>query len=399
MHNDRLDTLTDYPFDRLRQLLRGIDPPSSEAPVLMHIGEPKHEPPAMIAPIVAEHADDWRRYPPPNGTPVFRQTVVEWLNRRYRLPGDMLDPARHVALVAGTREALFLTALTAVPTAKNGRTPAVLMPNPFYQVYLGAAELAGAEPVLLPASAANGFQPDFAALSPELLDRTALAYLNTPSNPQGSIAGLEKLTDAIRLARRHDFILAVDECYAEIYTASPPPGGLEACVALDGSCDNVLVFHSLSKRSSAPGLRSGFVAGDPVFMGRFLGLRQYAGALVPLPVVAASCALWRDEAHVEVNRALYREKFALAGQILGDRPATRPAGGFYLWLDVGDGESAAQDLWAKAAIQVMPGAYLARCQDAGNPGAAYIRAALVHDLDTTRAALSRVAEILGDRLA
>jgi len=399
MHNDRLDTLTDYPFDRLRNLLRGIEPPSAVAPVLMHIGEPKHEPPAFIASIVSEHAHDWRRYPPSNGTEIFRQTVVEWLNRRYRLPADMLDPARHVALVAGTREALFLAALTAVPTAKNGRTPAVLMPNPFYPVYLGAAELAGGEAVLLPASSADDFQPDFAALAPELLDRTALAYLNTPSNPQGLVADLDRLTTAIRLARRHDFILAVDECYAEIYTGDPPPGGLEACAALDGTCANVLVFHSLSKRSSAPGLRSGFVAGDPAFIERFLHLRQYAGALVPLPVVAASCALWQDEDHVEANRALYRQKFALAAQTFGDRPATRPAGGFYLWFDVGDGEAAAQDLWAGAGIQVMPGAYLARGEADSNPGAPYIRAALVHDLDTTRAALTRMAETLGDRLA
>ncbi len=399
MHNDRLDTLTDYPFDRLRSLLRGIDPPSAVPPVLMHIGEPKHQPPALIAPIVAEHADDWRRYPPPNGTPAFRETVVAWLNRRYRLPAGMLDPDRHVALVAGTREALFLTALATVPTAKRGRRPAVLMPNPFYQVYVGAAEIAGAEAVLLPASAANGFQPDLATVSPELLDRTALVYLNSPANPQGSVADLAQLCAAIRLARDHDFMLAVDECYAEIYTADPPPGGLEACATLAGGCANVLVFHSLSKRSSAPGLRSGFVAGDPDFIARFMRLRQYAGALVPLPVVAASAALWRDEAHVEANRALYREKFALAGDLLGDHPATRPAGGFYLWLDVGDGEAAARRLWAEAAIQVMPGTYLARDQAGGNPGAAYIRAALVHDLDTTSDAITRLNHVLAGRLA
>ncbi|MHA1566335.1 MAG: aminotransferase class I/II-fold pyridoxal phosphate-dependent enzyme [Alphaproteobacteria bacterium] len=398
MHNDRLDTLTDYPFDRLRTLLRGLDPPSAKPPVLMHIGEPKHEPPALIAPIIAAHSDDWRRYPPPNGTPAFRETVIDWLNRRYGLPEQMLDPAHHVALVAGTREALFLTALAAVPRVKNGQTPAVLMPNPFYQVYLGAAALAGAQAVLLPATAATGFQPDFAALSPDLLDRTALVYLNSPANPQGSVADLALLTTAIGLARQHDFILALDECYAEIYTRTPPPGGLAACAALGGACDNVLVFHSLSKRSSAPGLRSGFVAGDPGFIARFMHLRQYAGALVPLPVVAASVALWRDEEHVEANRDLYREKFACAAAILGHRAATSPAGGFYLWLHVGDGEAAAQALWTNAGIKVMPGAYLAQEQQGGNPGAAYIRVALVHDLATTRDAVTGLATVLGDRL-
>ena len=399
MHNDRLDTLTDYPFDRLRSLLRGIEPPSTGAPILMHIGEPKHQPPAMIAPIIAAHSDDWRRYPPPNGTPEFRETVVAWLNRRYGLPAHMLDPKHHVALVAGTREALFLAALAAVPRQKHGQTPAVLMPNPFYQVYLGAAAMAGAEAVLLPATAATGFQPDFAGLAPELLDRTALVYLNSTANPQGSVADLARLTTAIRLARRHDFILALDECYAEIYTKDPPPGGLAACAALGDACDNVVVFHSLSKRSSAPGLRSGFVAGDPDFIARFLHLRQYAGALVPLPVVAASVALWRDEDHVEANRAVYREKFACAAEVLGDHAATSPAGGFYLWLHVGDGAAAAQALWADAGIKVMPGAYLAQAHAGDNPGAAYIRVALVHDLTATATAMSRLTAVLGERLA
>ena len=393
MLNPRLAELSDYPFDRLRALLDGL-PPGGE-PILLSVGEPRHPPPPMLGEVLARHADEWDRYPPVEGTADFRRAVVEWLNRRYRLPAPLLDPERHVLPVAGTREGLFLIATACVPETKNGRRPAVLMPNPFYQVYLGAAVLRGAEPVLLPATRAGGFLPDLAALTPDLLARTAVLYLCSPANPQGSVADAAMLSAAIALARRHDFTLIVDECYAEIYDREPPTGALAVCAATDGGLANVVVFHSLSKRSSVPGLRSGFCAGDPAIITAFRRLRAYGGATLPLPVLAASAALWRDEEHVDANRALYRHKFDAAERRLDGRFGFyRPAGGFFLWLDVGDGEAAGRRLWQEAGLRVLPGAYLARGNGADNPGQPYIRVALTPDLPTTDEALRRLANVL-----
>lgn len=401
MHNNILDQLTDYPFDRVRALLRDVEPPAGRPQIHMQIGEPKHAPPDFIGPVLVDNMADWGRYPPPNGPEALRGAIADWLAKRYDLPAGMIDPARNIAVVSGTREALFMAALLAVPEQKAGAKPVVLMPNPFYQVYVGAAAMARAEIVLLPAGPETGFQPDFAALNPAILERTALAYLNSPANPQGSIADLEMLETAIGLARQYDFVLAVDECYSEIYTAGPPPGGLSACAKIAGNdadaCGNVLVFHSLSKRSNVPGLRSGFVAGDADLIALLLRLRQYGGAQLPLPVMNASEALWRDEDHVEQSRALYREKFDLALEILGGAfGATRPGGAFYLWLDVGDGAAAAERLWREAGVRVLPGEYLAQTDDGGdNPGRRFIRVALVHDIETTRDAINRIYETLG----
>ncbi len=376
MLNPRLAELSDYPFDRLRALLDGL-PPGGD-PILLSVGEPRHPPPPMLSEILARHAGEWGRYPPVEGTADFRRAVVDWLNRRYRLPPQLLDPERHVLPVAGTREGLFLIATACVPESKNGSRPVVLMPNPFYQVYLGAAVLRGAEPVLLPATRAGGFLPDLGALAPDLLARTAALYLCSPANPQGSVADAAMLSAAIALARQHDFTLIVDECYAEIYDREPPAGALAACAATGGGLANVVVFHSLSKRSSVPGLRSGFCAGDPAIIAAFRRLRAYGGATLPLPVLAASAALWRDEEHVEANRALYRGKFDAAERRLRGRFGFyRPAGGFFLWLDVGDGEVAGRRLWQKAGLRVLPGAYLARGNGADNPGQQYIRVALI----------------------
>jgi len=396
MHNNILDQLTDYPFDRLRALLRDVEPPADRGPIHMQIGEPKHAPPEFIGPILVGDMADWGRYPPPNGPDSLRAAIADWLAARYDLPAGMIDPAGNIAVVSGTREALFMAALLAVPEQKAGAKPIVLMPNPFYQVYVGAAAMARADIVLLPAGPETGFQPDFAALEPAVLERTALAYLNSPANPQGSIADLKMLESAIELARRYDFVLAVDECYSEIYTADPPPGGLSACASLAEGCGNVLVFHSLSKRSNVPGLRSGFVAGDADLIALLLRLRQYGGAQLPLPVMNASEALWRDEAHVAQSRALYREKFDLALDILGgELGATRPGGAFYLWLDVGDGADAATKLWQQAGVRVLPGEYLAQTDAAGtNPGRPFIRVALVHDIETTRDAINRIHKTL-----
>ena len=393
--NGRMDAVGDYPFDRLRALLGDLQPPAGLKPIPLSLGEPQHAPPAFLAATVAAEAAGWSKYPPMRGTGAARAAIAGWLTRRYGLPDGMIDADAMVVPVSGTREALFMVALAAVPEEKNGRKPVVLMPNPFYQVYLGAAVMAGAEPVLVPAGKEHGFLPDFAALPEDILARTALAYFCSPANPQGMIAPMETMTALIGLAREHDFLLVSDECYSELYYGAPPTGAAEACAALGGSLDHVCIMNSLSKRSSAPGLRSGFAAGDPELMRRYARLRDYGGAPPPLPLLAAASALWSDEAHVIANRAVYAEKYVAAGEILGGRFGYyAPQGGFYLWLDVGDGEAAAKRLWAEGGIRVIPGAYLARRVDGYNPGAGYIRLALVHDLDTTREALTRIAAIL-----
>ena len=392
----RFGRLADNPFARLAALLAEVEPRVGEPPIAMAVGEPQHEPPALIARVIAENAALWHRYPSMAGTPEYRGAAAAWLAQRYRLPEGLVAPDRHLLALSGTKEGLFQAGLLTVPDEKAGQRPAVLMPNPFYLVYHGAAAMAGADAVALDATAATGFLPDLGAIPEALLARTALFYLSTPANPQGAVADLGYLKRAIALARAYDFVLAVDECYSEIYDAAPPPGALEACLAAGGSLANVLVFHSLSKRSSAAGLRCGFVAGDPDLIRRFDRLRAFSGAQIPLPLQCAAAALGRDETHVVANRALYRRKFDVAERCLGERFGFyRPEGGFFLWLDVGDGESAAVTLWREAAIRSLPGAYLARtAADGDNPGRRYLRLALVHDDATIAAGMERLASVL-----
>jgi N-succinyldiaminopimelate aminotransferase len=393
MCNDRLDRLADFPFRRLAALLSHERPP--DGPTFdLALGEPRHAPPTLLAETVAAHAHRWSRYPPVAGTPQFRAAVASWLTRRFDLPAAAIDPDRHVVPLAGTKEGLYLLPSLLTPSQGN---PAVLMPDPVYAVYYGGAVMSGGEPVLLPATARTGFLPDLEAIPSALLDRTALFYLCSPANPQGVVADLDYLRRAVRLARRHGFVLAVDECYSELWNSAPPPGALEAALAEDGCLDHVLVFHSLSKRSSAAGLRSGFVAGDAAILTRLLRLRAYASPVQPLPLMAAATALWQDEAHVEANRALYRAKFEAAGRRLGNRFGFyRPAGGFFLWLDVGDGEAACRRLWREGGLRVLPGGYLSGGADGTNTGSTYIRIALVDDLETVDAALVRLGEVLDD---
>lgn len=398
--NDRFDRLTDYPFTRLTNLLSDVTPRANVPPVMLSLGEPQHPTPPVFDETLRANAHLWSKYPLVGGTPEFRAAVGDWLTRRFALPAGLFDAETSVLPVSGTREALFLLALAAVPTAKAGQRPAVLIPNPFYAPYEGAALMAGADPVFLPATRATGFLPDLDALTPELLDRTALMYLCTPSNPQGAAADAAYLAKAIGLARRHGFIVAMDECYSEIYLDTPPVGSLTVAAGLEHGGKpwaNILVFHSLSKRSNAAGARSGFVAGDPEIIRLFSRLRSYSCASVPLPIMAASTALWRDEAHVEENRALYRAKFAAAEAALGGRYGYyRPDGGFFLWLEVGDGEAAARRLWAEGALRVLPGAYLCHAEPGEpNPGASFIRVALVQDSETVGNACAAIARILG----
>jgi aspartate/methionine/tyrosine aminotransferase len=395
-----------YPFSRLARLLEGLAPGRSPAadgaPVLLSIGEPQHQPPGFVVEEIARHAAGFSRYPPARGTEAYREAAAAWLLRRYALPsgatapGGMLDPARTLLPVPGTREGLFFATLANVPRPGNGLRPVVLIPNPFYHVYAGAALAAGAEPVFVPATRETGFLPDFAAVEPALLERASYCTLCTPSNPQGAAAGLEQLAELIALARRYDFVVAFDECYAELYNDRPPAGALEAAASLGGSLDRMLVFHSLSKRSSAPGLRCGFAVGEPALVDALGEVLQVGGAGVPLPTLAAGARLWREQDHVERNRAHYRANFAVAERVLGNRFGFRkPDGGFFLWLEVGDGEAAAVELWRSAGIKVLPGAYMCADDEGGeNPGSPYIRVALVYDREVTEAALRRIGEVL-----
>jgi N-succinyldiaminopimelate aminotransferase len=392
MPMSRFDALPVSPFTRLNKLLEGITPGAS--PIHMHIGEPQHAVPPFVAEILAEHTADFGRYPPIIGPEPLRKAIAAWLNRRYALDGA-LDADRHVLPLVGTREGLFSAAFVTVPEEKRGKKPAVLIPNPFYQCYAAAALSSGAEPVYVNATRATNFLPDFASLPRDLLARTAAVYMCSPSNPEGAAADEPMWTRLFELADEFDFTVLADECYSEIYATVPPAGALTARSRSNKDFARLLAFHSLSKRSNLPGLRSGFVAGDATLIARFREFRNVAGPQLPLPIAAVSTAAWSDEAHVEANRALYARKFELARNRLGNRFGFRlPDGGFFLWLDVGDGVEAATKLWREGGVRVLPGFYLARDTQDGNPGKSFIRVALVNDSATTSEALDRIARIL-----
>jgi N-succinyldiaminopimelate aminotransferase len=383
------------PFVRLRELLADIPP--GKPPITHAVGEPQHAFPAFVGPIIAAHVAEFGRYPMNNGLDEFTQAVGGWLDRRYALP-RAVDPATEVLVLNGTREGLFLAAIAAKSFVgpRAGR-PAMLIPNPFYAAYAAGATAADCEAVFLPATAATAFLPDLDALDENLLARTVAVYLASPSNPQGAVADRAYLERLTALARQHGFLILADECYCEIYSEHAPPGMLEAAGA---DFRNVLVFHSLSKRSSLPGLRIGFAAGDRKFLASYLELRNVAAPQVPTPLQHAAIAAYNDEKHVEENRQLYREKFDLADQIIGDRyKYRRPAGGFFLWLDVsaqGGSEVVTQRLWREAGLRVVPGRYFAREQaDGSNPGADYIRVAMVASNEITAEALHRLVAVLG----
>jgi aspartate/methionine/tyrosine aminotransferase len=385
------------PFVRLRELLGGTPP--GQPPISLAVGEPQHPIPPFVASVLAAHVGEFGRYPMNRGLDEFTAAVGHWLDRRYKLPRPV-DPASEVLVLNGTREGLFLAAIAArnyARAANSSIKPAVLIPNPFYAAYAAGAIAADCEAVYLPATAATGFLPDLDALDEDLLARTVAVYLSSPSNPQGAVADFAYLERLTALARRFGFLVLADECYCEIYSDHPPRGMLEAAGA---DFANVVVFHSLSKRSSLPGLRVGFAAGDRKFLASYLELRSVAAPQVPTPLQHVAIAAYGDEAHVEANRRLYREKFDLADQIIGDRyNYRRPAGGFFLWLDVaayGGSEAVTQHLWREAGLRVVPGRYLAREQaDGSNPGADYIRVAMVQDKAITAEALHRLVAVLG----
>ncbi len=386
---ERFSSLPDYAFPRLRKLL---DPhqPGAE-PIAMTIGEPRHPMPDFVAEVMAQSIGGFAIYPPNDGTPELLAAISGWIERRY---GVALGEDRLMVL-NGTREGLFNAAVALCPETKGGKRPVVLMPNPFYQVYAVAALAMGAEPVYVPATAATGFLPDYTALPRDVLDRTAIAYLCSPANPQGAIASRDYLATLLELAEKHDFRVFSDECYSEIWRDAPPPGGLEVAQATGANPERICVFHSLSKRSNLPGLRSGFVAGGPDSIARIRQLRAFAGAPLPLPVQRVSERAWADEAHVRANLALYQEKFRIADEVFaGVQGFQNPEGGFFLWLPVEDGEEAALKLWVQAGVRVLPGSYLSREAGGQNPGKGYIRVALVAPKDEMQRGLIRLRDCI-----
>ncbi len=371
---ERFSNLPEYTWPRLRALLDPHEPGGE--PINMTIGEPRHAFPDFVGPILADNLASFGNYPANDGSDDLLEAISDWIDRRF---GVRLPTAQIMAL-NGTREGLYNAAVALSAEEKNGQRPAILMPNPFYQVYAIGARASGAEPVFVSATADTGFLPDFASLPTDVLDRTTVAYICSPSNPEGAVAGPTYWRDLLALAEKHDFRIFSDECYSEVWRYTPPPGGLEMAAKAGVDPERVTIFHSLSKRSNLPGLRSGFVAGGPETMKAIRQLRAYAGAPLPGPIMAVSAAVWRDEDHVTASRARYQDKYDIADRVFeGIDDWQAPVAGFFCWLPVDDGEAATVKLWTETGVRVLPGAYLSRYTDTGNPGAGYIRVAMVVD--------------------
>ncbi|PAV49065.1 succinyldiaminopimelate transaminase [Pseudomonas sp. HAR-UPW-AIA-41] len=394
--NRALDQLQPYPFEKLRTLLASAQPPAQLKPIALSIGEPKHKSPAFVAKALADNLDQLAVYPTTLGLPALREAITGWCERRFGVPAGWLDAARHVLPVNGTREALFAFTQAVVNRTDDAL---VLSPNPFYQIYEGAALLAGATPHYLPCLAEDGFNPDYDAVPEEIWQRTQILFLCSPGNPTGALTPLDTLKKLIALADRYDFVIAADECYSELYfdEDNPPPGLLTACAEL-GRQDfkRCVVFHSLSKRSNLPGLRSGFVAGDADILKAFLLYRTYHGCAMPVQTQLASVAAWNDEAHVRENRDQYRAKYDAVLDILAPvMDVQRPDGSFYLWARTPtDDAQFTRELFAQQHVTVVPGSYLSREVNGLNPGAGRIRMALVAPLAECIEAAERIRRFI-----
>lgn len=401
--NSLLDTLQPYPFEKLAQLKAGITPPATLPHIALSIGEPQHPAPAHVVQTLLAHMGGLSHYPTTKGIPALRETMAQWCTQRFCLTHP-LNSETQILPVNGTREALFSFAQAAIDSKSK---PLVVSPNPFYQIYEGAALLAGAEPYFLPCTADQRFIPDFANVPDAVWQRCQLLFICSPGNPTGSVMSIEQLQQLIRLAEKHDFIIASDECYSELYyeESSPPAGLLQAASAMGlHDYSRCVVFHSLSKRSNLPGLRSGFVAGDAAIIEKFLLYRTYHGCAMPLQHQHASIAAWSDEEHVKENRIAYAEKFSAVLNILTEDIAaqrisvTKPDAGFYLWVDVkGSDTQFARTLFAEKNITVLPGSYLSREINGHNPGAGFVRMALVATLTECTEAAQRIHEFLAVR--
>jgi N-succinyldiaminopimelate aminotransferase len=389
--NADLSSLQPYPFERLRALFAGLTPPTALAPINLSIGEPKHATPQLIKDALVAGLSGLANYPVTAGTEALRQAIATWLQRRYGMPA--LDAATQVLPVNGSREALFSFAQTVIDRT---RPALVISPNPFYQIYEGAALLAGARPLFLPTTPDNGFRMDFASVPASEWPKVQLVYVCTPGNPTGQVMTLDQWRALFALSDRHGFVIASDECYSEIYfeEGRAPLGGLQAAQQLGRDrFERLVVFGSLSKRSNAPGLRSGYVAGDAAILKQFLLYRTYHGNAMSPPVQAASIAAWNDEAHVIENRRKYAAKFDGATPIVGKVLATQwPDAAFYLWVCTPiDDETFARRLYAEQHVTVLPGSYLSRTVNGQNPGTGFVRIALVAEVPEVLQAAERIA--------
>ncbi len=370
---ERFSNLPEYAFPRLRALLDHHQPGGEV--VHMTIGEPRHDFPSWVTDVIMENAAGFQGYPPNEGSPELRAAITGWINRRYGVP---MDADANVMALNGTREGLYNAAMALCPEQKNGQQPIILCPNPFYQVYMVASISVGAQPYFVPATAATGHLPDYAGLPEEVLNRTAVAYICSPANPQGAVASRDYWAELIQLAEKYDFRIFADECYSEIYRDAAPVGALTVAQELGADPERVTLFNSLSKRSNLAGLRSGLIAGGPETISRVKLLRSYAGAPLPAPLQAAAVKVWADEAHVQENRALYQEKYAVADEVFaGVQGYMPPEAGFFLWLPVENGEETALKLWQETGVRVLPGAYLSQGDPGQNPGEQFIRVAMV----------------------
>ena len=390
VYPERFSNLPEHAWPRLRALL---DVHEGGGPTIhMTIGEPKHGFPQWMLEIIAEHASGFNSYPPNDAAPELKQAMASFVHRRYGVP---VDPETQVMALNGTREGLYNAVMALCPETKNGSKPAVLMPNPFYQVYMIAARSVGADAIMVPATEETAHLPDFVNLPKDVLERTTAAYICSPANPQGAVASAEYWRDLIALAEEYDFKVFADECYSEIYRNAPPVGALQVAQDMGVDLNRVVIFHSLSKRSNLPGLRSGFVASGAENIREIKQLRNYAGAPLPLPLQMAAAAVWNDEVHVTENRALYVEKYEIADRILGNVPGyMSPEAGFFLWLPVESDEEAAVKLWRETGVRVLPGGYLAQEWDGGNPGQTYIRAAMVAPKTETARGIELIRDCL-----
>jgi N-succinyldiaminopimelate aminotransferase len=385
-----------YPFEKLAQLKSGIVPPIDKLPIVLSIGEPTHDTPHFIHETLAAHLQGLAKYPSTKGLPELRLAIAGWLSKRFQIPIDVIDPETQILPVSGTREALFSFAHCIIDATKK---PVVIMPNPFYQIYEGAALLAGAEPYYLNTLEESGYLPDFDSVPEAIWQRCQLIYICSPGNPSGSVISQVSHEKLINLAEKYDFVIASDECYTELYDdeSNPPAGLLQTAFTMGNSAfKRCIVFHSLSKRSNAPGLRSGFVAGDAEILKHYFQYRTYHGCAMPLPTQHASIKAWQDETHVKENRQHYRDKFTAFITILGDVcTINKPPAGFYVWLKtpIADTEFA-QKLFAQENVTVLPGSYLSRAFAGINPGHDHVRIALVAPLDECIKAAHRIKNFL-----
>ena len=387
---ERFENLPLYAFSRLRELLDGVEPGGRE--ISMAIGEPKHSFPEWVTDIIVQNAGGFNDYPSNEGIPELKKQIVDWLQRRYSVS---LDPQKNVLVLNGTREGLYNSLIALCPERKNNSRPIVLIPNPFYQVYMASSLTVNAEPYFVEAAPENNHLPDFSAVSKDILRRTAGVYLCSPSNPQGAVATSEYWVELLNLAEQYDFKIFADECYSEIYRDQAPPGALEALNKITANPERLVIFHSLSKRSNLPGLRSGFLATGPENLKRLVQLKSYGGAPLPKPLQYAAAAVWGDDEHVKENRKLYAAKYKLADDILsGLEGYSSPEAGFFLWIKVQDSEKTTLDLWRETGVRVLPGAYLAQEKNGKNPGQDFIRVALVAQQKITGEALAKIRSFL-----